>query len=275
MKVCYVDESGNQEHDPCLVMVGLIIDTARLNRTREEFKEVFSIVQGLFDEDLKELKASKIISGGGRWRNVSPDIRKKIAEFFCGWIVDRKHNIALAAIDRSQFARMKESQANQPNFDPWLGTSLHIALQLQKHHQMQKKNKGRTYLFVDENKRYADRLAELLFDPPEWTDTYYNRGKKQTRLDQLIDSAFAVKSHHAGIVQVADLFAYILRRFAELRDYGSEEAWEGERTLIEGYAKILASRLIPRATRWPARPKSLCAQWYNKISPPSLLALGE
>lgn len=275
MKVCYVDESGNQDQDPCLVMVGIVVDTLRLSRTQEEFKEIFDIVQGLFQENLRELKGSKMIFGRDRWRSVDRTIRKRIAEFFCNWVVNRKHHIVLAAIDRKRLDQIGGKDFPEVANDPWLAASLHIALQLQKHHQSKAKNKGRTFLFVDENKRAADQLAELLFAPPDWTDAYYGRGKKQPRLDQLIDSAFAVKSHHAGLVQVADLYALILRRYAELHDYGSTELWDGERALIDGYTKTLTSRLLPRATRWPARPNSLCGWWYNEIAPSSLRALGD
>lgn len=275
MKVCYVDESGNQSHDPCLVMVGIVVDAMRLNRTRDEFNDVFDIVQGLFDENLCELKGSKMIFGRDRWRNVDPAIRKRIAEFFCNWVVSRKHHIAIAAIDRKQLKAVDGIAFPEVSGDLWLAGSLHIALQLQKHHQGKGKNKGQTFLFVDENKKSADQLAEVLFAPPAWTDAYYERGKKQSRLDQLIDSAFAVKSHHAGLVQVADLYALILRRYAELHDYGSAEHWAGERALIDGYVHTLASRMLPRATRWPTRPKAPCAYWYNKIAPASLRALGK
>ncbi len=274
MKVCYVDESGNQEQDRCLVMVGIVVDALRLNRTQEEFNEVFDVVQSLFQENLRELKGSKMIFGRDRWRNVDPVIRKRIAEFFCNWVVNRKHHITLAAIDRQRLAQVDGSAFAEVASDPWLACSLHIALQLQKHHQGKGNNKGHTFLFVDENKKAADQLAELLFAPPGWTDDYYKRGKKQARLDQLIDSACAVKSHHAGLIQVADLYALILRRYAELCDYGSAEVWEGEKALINGYTRTLASRMLPLSTRWPTRSKSRCCQWYDQIAPPSLRALG-
>jgi len=274
MKVCYVDESGNGEQDRCLVMVGIVVDAHRLNRTREEFTEVFDVVQSLFQENLRELKGAKMIFGRDRWRNVDPEIRKRVAGFFCEWVANRKHHLALAAIDRQRLAEIDATTFTPVSSDPWLAGSLHIALQIQKHHQGKDKNKGHTFLFMDENKRKADQLAELLFAPPDWTDAYYGRREKQARLDQLIDSSFAVKSHHAGLVQVADLYALILRRYAELCDYESAELWNGEKDLIDRYTRTLASRLLPRSTRWPARPKPPCCQWYNEIAPPSLRALG-
>ena len=274
MKVCYVDESGNGPQDPCLVMVGIVVDAHRLSRTREEFREIFDDLQRLFQENLKEIKGAKMIFGRDRWRHVAPETRKRIAGFLCEWVAQRKHYLALAAVDRERFNQTDGSRFPEVCADPWLAASLHIVLQLQKHHQGNAKGKGHTFLFFDENKQKADQLAELLFDPPGWTDAYYRRSQKQPRLSQLIDSAFSVKSHHAGLVQVADLYAFVLRRYAELHDYHCPEYWLGERSLINEYTAMLARRMLPKAARWPARPEAPCTRWYNQIAPPSLRALG-
>jgi len=274
MKVCYVDESGNDKNDPCLVMVGIVVDAYRLNRTREEFKGIFDDIQQQFQESLKELKGAKVIFGRDRWRKVDPETRQRIARFLCNWIVERKHHIVLAAIDREQFKQSDRNRFPEVDDDPWLACSLHIALQLQKNNQGKEKNKGRTFLFIDENKQKADKLSELLFEPPEWTDSYYGRRKNQAHLEQLIDSSFAVKSHHAGLVQVADVYALILRRYAELHEYKRSEEWEGEKSLIDEWSRILATRMLPKATRWPERTDAPCCKWYNDIAPKSLRALG-
>lgn len=152
MKACYVDESGNRAEDPCLVMVGIVVDVHRLNRTRAEFIEIFDDVQRLFVENLREIKGAKMIFGRDRWRNVDADIRKRIAGSLCKWVADRKHHIALAAIDRRRFQQADGGPFPQVSADPWLACSLHIALQLQRHHQGKEKNKGHTFLFIDENK---------------------------------------------------------------------------------------------------------------------------
>ncbi len=66
-----------------------------------------------------------------------------------------------------------------------------------------------------------------------WTDDYYDRGKKQARLDQIVGTTFSIKSHHAGLVQVADMFAFMFRRYSEMKDFAQPEEWPGERALIE------------------------------------------
>lgn len=272
MKVCYVDESGSAA-DPCLIMVGIVADSHRLNRTREDFADIFDEIQRLFEENLRELKATKLILGRDRWRKIDPEVRKNIVEHLCTWVADRKHRLALSAVDQAKFAE-KANEIPAECRNPWLVGALHIALQVQKAHQAESANKGATFLIFDDNKVMADRLSELLWQPPQWTDSFYERGKKQSRLDQIVDTTFHIKSHHAGLVQVADLFAFIFRRYAELASFNLPEEWRGERALIEKHAATLASRLLARRTRWPTRGGGDCAAWYNAVAPGCLLGLG-
>jgi hypothetical protein len=201
-------------------------------------------------------------------------VRKSIAEQLCGWLTERKHHIVLAGIDKAKLNRRIADPGPSFSKDPWLGSAVHIALQVQKVNQGKSHNKGLTFLVFDENKAKADALAELLWDSPEWTDDYYNK-KKQERLDQVIDSAFTVKSHHAGLVQVADPYALIFRRYSEFRDFGATEEWPGEGKLIDGYVEALKSRLLPKNIRWPNRARGGSAKWFNSVAPDSLVALGE
>ena len=273
MKVCYVDESGLQDSDPVLIMVGIVADTYNLHRTAREFGEIFDQIQGFFEENLKELKGSKMIFGRDRWRKVDPELRGEIVDYLCDWVVERKHNLVLSAIEKSRHQAADFTAVPRSMRDPWLAAALHLALQTQKAHQGMEKNKGKTFLIFDENKAQVDKLAELLWDPPAWTDDFYARGKTQDRLDQVIDTALYAKSHHVGLVQVADVFAFLFRRYAELRQ-GTEEVFAGDRELVEASVNKLATRLSPRSTRWPKRSSSKCAGWYVSVAPDALLELG-
>lgn len=271
MKFCYCDESGHGDGDPCFVAVGIIVDAARLNRTADAFAELFAAIQAHSAEQLREIKASKLLMGRDRWRQVDPEIRKRICESLCQWIIDRKHTLILTAIDRTKFVAVKDDAPAEVQRGYWLAGMTHLALQLQKLHQGEPNNKGRTVLLIDDNKQFADHLAEVLWAPPAWTDTYYQKGRRQEQLDQIVDSAFAVKSHHAGLIQIADLFALVFRRFAELRDYGQAEEWAGERDYVDSLVQKLVARLAPASCRWPRRPACPCTRWYNGLAPSSLL----
>jgi hypothetical protein len=267
-------ERGTNSQDPCLVMVGLIVDAYRLNRTREEFADIFQEIQSLFEENLRELKGAKMIFGRDRWRKVDPEVRKRIAGYFCDWVSKRKHHVALASIDRRKLQADTTAGVPQECRDEWLAAALHIALQIQKANQGREKNKGHTFVIIDDNKAKADALSELLWQPPSWSDDYYDKANKQGRLDQIVDTTFTIKSHHAGLVQVADLFAFILRRYAEMKDFGKPEEWKGEAALIEQYVSAIATRFLARSCRWPANPGTAPSQWFKALAPPSLVAVG-
>lgn len=273
MKFCYCDESGHGDNDPCFVAVGVIVDAARLNRTADAFSKLFEAIQAHSPEQLKEIKASKLLMGRDRWRQVAPEVRKQICESLCQWITERKHTLILTAIDRVKFTAAKNAAPVELQKGYWLAGMAHLALQLQKLHQGQPNNKGRTVLLIDDNKQFADNLAEMLWTLPVWTDSFYEKRRKQEQLDQIIDSAFAVKSHHAGLIQIADLFALVFRRYAEIHDYGLAEEWEGELAYVESLVRSLTGRLASASSRWPRRPKCPCTQWYNGLAPASLMQL--
>jgi len=273
MKFCYVDESLAPNDPPVQVMVGIIVDAQRLNRTRLEFAEAFQNVETAFPEALKELKGSSILYGRKGWRNVDPEIRKQIFRDFGAWLTRRKHHLAIAAVDTTRFQDEKADNIPKQLHDLWVFGAVHIALQLQKKHQDDRGNKGHTVLIFDENKQKADKLNEVLFDPPDWTDGYYGRSDRQDALDQIVDSAFFTKSHHAGLAQVADLFAFVFRRYSELDDYGLPEAYEGEREDINEFIQPLRPRLIGKQFRWPSRNVPDSSLLINRLAPQTLVAL--
>src|SRR6266540_2213232 len=90
-----------------------------------------------------------------------------------------------------------------------------------------------TFLFYDDNKQKVANLCDLLFSPPNCLGIYYGRGKRQEAFAQIIDTAFAIKSHHSGIVQIADIYAFIIRRYFEINEGGKTQQWDGKFDLIK------------------------------------------
>lgn len=270
MKLCYVDETGTDGMSPLVVMVGVIADSHRVHRTRTEFtNELQELGDGL-DRELRELKSNELYKGRGPWARVPGDKRAEIITHLCDWLCERSHSLALAAIDLSKF----DEAPLDDELDEWMTAALHIALQVQRAHQGHQRRKGTTFLVFDEHKRHADRLAELLYDPPAWTDAYYERGRRQEPLDQIIDSAFYARSHHVGLVQVADLFAFLFRRYSELHDFGHQPAYSDEVQKIDGWVETIASRLLDRSHRWPVRRRDEISSWFTDTAPGSLRSLG-
>jgi hypothetical protein len=246
----------------------VIADGTRLARTQRDLADLLGSIAGIPQGSLQELKSTEIYRGRRQWNGVPGDVRHGVIDRLVDWIGERHHRLTLAAIE---YERMKDSPGG--GMDCWLAAALHTALQVQRAGQRLPSNKGVTFLVFDEQKHKADALSDLLFDPPAWTDLYYDRNPRRDQLDQVIDSAFYAKSHHAGLIQIADLFAFIFRRHAELVDRNDAESYPGEADRIRGWAEALATQLLDRAHRWPARPGNDAARWFNAVAPPALLEL--
>lgn len=273
MYFAYVDETGTDGSSPLVVMVGIVANGERLGRTQAEIDAILANLGEVAIGYMSELKSKNLLAGTGAWKGVQGETRRNVVTNLCGWLCDRKHDLALAAIDLGEFEARPFRRDQLGN--PWQAAAWHIALQLQRAHQVKKGNKGRTVLVFDDNKRETANFSDLVVDPPSWSDDYYGRSKKQQALDQIIDTPFVAKSHHVGLVQIADLFASIFRRYAELSDYGSAERYVGERIHFEEWVQELSSRLVDRAHRWPQRSKSECAIWYGSLAPKSLFSIKE
>lgn len=263
MRFCYVDETGTDGQSAVSVMVGVICDAQRLARARSELGEMFS--QGEFDL-LKEVKGHQLYRGKGRWSQVEGAVRHRLLGKLVDWVVSKKHRIALAALPSSAVGPVER-------IDTWRTLALHIALQLQRNGQQAfTGGKGRTVLIFDENKQQVDHIAELLAQPPSWSLDYYGGHTGAEPLDQIIDTAFAAKSHHVGMIQLADVFAYLFLRYEQLSR--TREAWDGETEQLSQWIEKLSSRLLPPAHRWPRRSTSECAAWYAEQAPAALVDLG-
>jgi len=270
MKVCYVDESGSPAQDQIFVMVGIIADATRLHRTSREFATFFEKVRNVFPEDLKELKGSRILYGKGAWRQVDAAKRKQIFADLSAWLDERKHSILVYALDTKKVAAASKQHTTVPSAiatNLWVATGMNIALQIQAKHQMEEKNKGNTFLFIDDNAQKLPALCELLWTPPAWLDGYYPKKPREEHLNQIIDTAFAVQSHHCSLVQVADLLAFVVRRYFELLNKVNKPEWDEEPEFVKQCLETIAPRIFGNSGAMKSTNVSPSAAWYRAIAP--------
>lgn len=271
MYLVYVDETGIDGVAPVVIMTGIVVNDEKLSKTQRELEKILERVAAAAGGPLRELKSADLLLGQGRFRKMDNDVRCNVIENLCAWLTDRSHQLALSAIDIAAL-----SASSPPGWevaDPWMAAAAHMALQLQRAHGGKTGSKGRTALIFDNNPKGLAKLAEFVNSPPAWSDEYYGRGPRQRALNQLIDTPFAVQSHHVGLVQVADVFAAIFRYHVELADFGQPERYPGQRGHVESWVSLLAPRLLPRAARWPTKTPSKAASWFTSLAPASLLSL--
>lgn len=270
MKFCYLDETGTGQ-DTVIVIVGIIIDIQRMSRTKQEWHTLFESLTALAKKSISEIHATNLMNGNDAWRNVSSADRDNVVSTILDWLIERKHHLTFSAIDRSRFK--VSSDIRQQNLkDEWNAAAFHLMLSIQRAYQKNEKNKGNTLFIFDKGKE-SPHLHNLVQNPPEWSDTYYDRDKKQERLDQIIDVPFFADSRHIPLIQIADLIGYILRRWADLNDYGQPEKYAGERAKFEIWISKIQKVCLQTSHRYRKREMCETDKFYAGLAPESLRKL--
>jgi len=270
--LCYVDESGFNgrnfdKSQPVQTMVGIFPNLYHFHKSDNEFKNIFDIIHAKIP--IKEIKASEIYRGKGSWKKIKPEIRDKVIEYYLKWLSSRNHKVIVTAVDNRLFFELKSQGKYNEYFKhipfPWLLSSLHISLVVQKVNRKIKNNKGKTLLVFDEENTFEDDLAELIYSPPSFIDEFvpFDERFEKYRLNQIIDSAYFVKSHHSSMAQVADVLAFLFRLHLELSYYGKKEAYEGEKEKISNWIDKVKGKFVKFSTIYPNK-KSPFIRFLNE-----------
>lgn len=269
MKFCYLDESGTGS-EPFAIMVGVIVDSQRMHKTKKDWEDLLYTISQLANKPIKEFHTKDFYKGNGPWREVSGETRKFIITAILRWIQERKHSITFSSIDKNLFKTEATSNHCIIEISMWCFIALHQILAIQKYFQSEKKNKGNTVLIFDREVTEEAKLTKLVLNPPVWTDTYYQKGIKQDRLDQIIDVPYYGDSEDVGLIQIADLIAYILRKYIEIKEGKSKEDYNGELLKLEEWIKTISYISLPTNTRYPKRGRDNCSELFYKLAPSSI-----
>lgn len=125
-------------------------------------------------------------------------------------------------------------------------------------------------MVFDAHEKDEKGYSELLLNPPEWTDTYYSRGRRQKRLDQIIDVPHFVDSAYVGMIQLADCISYFLRRYVEIVEGAIPPRYDGENEIVAQWVKIALGQSIPSACIYPKKARCEAADFFYLLAPESV-----
>lgn len=270
MKFCYFDESGTGGH-PVAVMAGVVADANRMHLTKAAWSELLGHLSGIVGSDVQEFHSYKFYGGHGIWKGIDGSGRAQIISAIIDWMAERKHKVTYSAVDRDRCYAQQKTDTRLADLSIWRTLGLHGVLALQRCHQAEKKPKGHTVLIYDEQVMEKEKHTEIILAPPEWTDNYYSRGKGDPPLEQLIDVPHFVDSKKVELVQVADLYAYILRRHFELVEEYDTPKYADEMAKIGGWAGSIFSQTISNGHIYPKRGASEAAKVFQSVAPTSCL----
>jgi len=250
VKFIYVDESGARDQGDVFVMCGLMVDAYKLRKKTEDFDKMLAAMFAKHPGTRNDLKTSRFINGGGGWNQVPADERKQFLTDLCDLAIDNGGKIFGIGLSFAAFdAAIAAGHGHPFGNSHWLASATFTACLVQKKMQGVKNSKGLTVVIMDDNKREMPVLSDAIHKADPWFDGLYQvqgRKRKKTvwieraaddRFDHIVDTAFAVKSDHSSLVQVADAICYVYRRHIELLTVA--EAWAGEKAYYAGLVQRL------------------------------------
>lgn len=275
MKFIYVDESGALDQGDVFIMCGLMVDAYKLRKKTEEFDRLLEAVFANHEGNRSDFKTSRFINGKGGWSAVEPTERKAFLKRVCELAVDNGGKVFGIGLSFAAFDAAAGNDHGQPfNANYWLASAMFTVCLVQKKMQGVKNSKGLTVVIMDDNKTEMPKLSDELYKGNPWFDGLYQvRGKKRgkavwldrtkkNRFDHIINTAFAIKSDHSSMVQVADAISYVYRRHFELKSVA--EAWVGEK---DYYAELVAI-LEPARETLGQCPDAPCVKFYKAAKHP-------
>jgi hypothetical protein len=270
MKFCYVDETGSGDEGDVFVMAGLLIDAYRLRKHTAHFDQIIQRFLEKHPRGRDELKTKAILNGSDGWNKVDPDDRKNFVRELINLATGCARVFAVAFSFKGFAGAADAGHGQTFGNSYWLGAAMFVSALVQKRMQGEPKNKGLTVLICDDNKREMASLSDALHNADPWFDPIYQTKRKKKkngtswievkndeRFDQIVNTAFAIKSQHSSFTQVADAVAYVYRRHLELQ--GDQEAWDGE----GAYYTELYSALEATRARLGQTPDGSCIKFYE------------
>jgi len=267
MKFCYCDETGTGE-EPYAVLLGIVVDGSRMHVTKKEWTEFLEDLSKRVGKELQELHTRNFYSGSGIWKGIDGPQRSDVIDLFINWFADRKHHVVFSAIDKEIFGELRGSALIPEEMGTvWKTMGFHVALAMQKRFQSEAKNKGNTVFIFDEEVKEEVTFQKLILSPPSWSDTFYEKKKKQERLDQIVDAPYFADSKNVGLIQVADFLSYFVRRYIEIQTGAVPAKYKEEDEKITGWFDAIRSRCIPYQSMYPRRARCETAEIFWKLAP--------
>lgn len=273
MKLCYCDESGTGD-EPFVVMVGVIVDSQRMHVTKADWVELLKSLSLRAQREITELHTRDFYSGNGAWRGISgPDRAAIIGDVF-DWLAARRHHIVYCGVDKQKYhASRNAGQIPAELSTLWRFMGMHLLLSVQKAFQSKEGTKGNTIFVFDNEEREQMRFTDLIQNPPAWTDAYYQKKKKQARLDQVVDVPYFGDSKEVSLLQLADFIAYFLRRHVEVVSGAQPPRYADEPARLSAWMNVLIERSINGSNMYPAVGRCECSELFFGHAPPAMVNL--
>jgi hypothetical protein len=282
MYFCYVDESGHcgtkyNPEQPVEVLVGVVSDATKIHKTNREHSSFLKDLLNKHGVEVTELKSAQIFRGRKEWSSISPEVRKKVFTDLLAWVNERSCKLIVCPIHSEKYFELKKNGHNYATkfHYPYEAGAFNVLLSLQRLKYGSPSNKGKSVVIFDEEGEHDKRLIRLLTEDLSFTDGFTQikipkTKKKQGDLErfcQIIDIPFFSKSEHSQLIQIADLVAFVVSRYIQLKSFGVQPAFEDELSVMEEFYLGIKDSLVPPAHINPPTKGDPLAAFYLDIRP--------
>lgn len=267
MKFCYCDESGTGS-EPVAVMVGVIVDSQRMHLTKHDWRDLLETLSTVTGRVVNEIHTRDFYAGNTPWRSIPGNKRSRIVTEILEWLNERKHNIVISAINKTNYEKLKnEGKIYREINTIWKALGFHLILAIQKAHQNLLSNKGNTIFVLDNENKEDFNFKKLIYEPPIWSETYYKRKLNQEHLDNIIDVPYFADSKHVPLIQLADFISFFIRRYIEITEGYDSPRYNGEEDRLEDWLSLISARCIASNFTYPKKGRCECAELFFNLAP--------
>lgn len=269
MKLCYCDESGTGS-EPIATMVGILVDSHRMHLTKKQWDAFLLQLGDLSGRQVMELHTKELYHGKGQWHGLDWPTRSAIITASLEWLAERKHYVVYTSVMKNAYNN--DGDIPEELKTPWRFLGMHLVLAIQKHAQSESKNKGHTIFIFDNQEKEKVRFADIVVNPPEWSDAYYGRKKKKDQLDQVVDVPYFGDSKDVALIQMADAGAFLFRRYAQIKEGLTRPRYCNEEKRLTEWVDLLRDRAIS-TTIYPKKGRQKVDELFFRNAPPSIAML--
>lgn len=281
MKICYIDETGSEDCAKFYVMVGICFDFTKHSICSRTANFKIAKMRQLYLEKNKkycpEIKTKKFIRGKDNWSSIPHSYRDNfITEMIQIFQTNSTNSfeVYVSVIDNEKYENLQHEFKKDID-GKWVTNALHIILQRETAiygTSKNKKNKALTFMIYD-NHIDIKKLNDLLYTPKKYLYDYFivkkNKKIKHPSFDAVIDEGFCIDSRHSGLCQLADICAYIIRRYIELQT-GYKEEYNGEKEKFSTWYNLIKDKIYLYPKVFSKTPENSILDFYNNIMPKNI-----
>lgn len=282
MYFCYVDESGHcgtkyDSNQPVEVLVGVVSDASKIHKTNREHSNFLKNLLIKHGIEVSEIKSAQIFRGRKEWSSVDSKVRKQVFTDLLKWVNERSCKLIVCPIHSEKYFELKkgDNEFAVKFHYPYEAGAFNILLSLQRLKYGSHNNKGKTIVIFDEEGEHDKRLIRLLSEDLSFTDNFTQikipkRIKVKQgveRFCQIIDIPFFSKSEHSQLIQIADLVAFVVSRYIQLKSFNFQPSFEDELEVVEGFYLGIKDSLVSAAHINPPIKGDALSAFYQEIRP--------